>query len=510
MTTQTEYHLTAAEGFPAFERAVLDSRDEILMGFRVFDPSTKLRSEEATVVGEDWFDLLCDALGRGVRIRMILTDFDPVVRPSEHRMTWMSARKLIAIGEASGCPGNLSLTVSLHPARISPLASLVLWPGAWKKLREETRRLNHLPKALAERQLELMPGVHRYVTGNHPGLRPSLRVPPKLVPTTHHQKVAVFDRTKVYMGGLDLDERRYDTLGHERPADQTWHDCQFTSTDPALVTETVRHLETLSSTAVGEASAPSDATLLKTISAPRTGGLFYLSPRVECSSLEDAHIAAIDAAETLIYLETQYFRSHAIADALARAARRKSSLGLVIVLPGAPEDAAFEGKSSSDVRYGEYLQTRNFDMVLRAFGNRFCAVSPAQKRSTGATGRAQLYGAPLIYVHAKISIFDDACAIVSSANLNGRSMRWDTEVGFANRDRNDVTALRTRCFKHWLGRDADPAAFRPETLPLTWRKIARSNARRPPESRDGLLLPYPIHEARDLARNLPGIPEEMT
>ncbi len=45
--------------------------------------------------------------------------------------------------------------------------------------------------------------------------------------------------------------------------------------------------------------------------------------------------------------------------------------------------------------------------------------------------RDRLGGAPMIYVHAKVSIFDRSAAIVSSANLNGRSLRWDTEAGWS-------------------------------------------------------------------------------
>ena len=87
-----EVLLTAAEAFPAFERAVLSARREIWGSFRIFDLETLLRSQEARLIGETWFDLMVHTLGRGVRVRMVLTDFDPVVRPRLHALTWRSVR----------------------------------------------------------------------------------------------------------------------------------------------------------------------------------------------------------------------------------------------------------------------------------------------------------------------------------------------------------------------------------------------------------------------------------
>ena len=92
--TTTEVLLTASEAYPAFERAVLEARTEIWGSFRIFDPLTRLRSPEARRVGDTWFDLLADALRRGVAIHLVLADFDPVARPSLHRGTWSSLRRL--------------------------------------------------------------------------------------------------------------------------------------------------------------------------------------------------------------------------------------------------------------------------------------------------------------------------------------------------------------------------------------------------------------------------------
>lgn len=59
-------------------------------------------------------------------------------------------------------------------------------------------------------------------------------------------------------------------------------------------------------------------------------------------------------------------------------------------------------------------------------------------------------------IHAKIIVVDGQQGIVSSANLDGCSMGWDTETG-VTLDADAATALFERCCEHWF-RGAVPAA----------------------------------------------------
>lgn len=67
--------ITADEAWPAFERAVLSARSKVHGSFRIFDLRTKLRSAEAQAIGDDWFDLLCHVIRRGVTVTLIVSDF---------------------------------------------------------------------------------------------------------------------------------------------------------------------------------------------------------------------------------------------------------------------------------------------------------------------------------------------------------------------------------------------------------------------------------------------------
>ena len=156
------------------------------------------------------------------------------------------------------------------------------------------------------------------------------------------------------------------------------------------------------------------------------------------------------------------------------------------------------------------LRWRGVDRLADAFGDRLVAVSPAQQIRSRDTGRATLEGAPMIFVHSKVSIFDNTAAIVSSANLNGRSMHWDTELGLEITNPEQVEYTRTRVMGAWLPDDAGPemTAAVPETVAM-WRSLAEENARKAPNARRGFILPYDIAAARDFGAPMPGLPTEM-
>lgn len=506
--TEPRLLLTAAEAYPALEQLFLETEQEISAGFRVFDVETRLRSEAAREVGDTWADLVAHVLKRGVSFRLILPDFDPIARPRLHHMTHESIERLQAAGAASGHPERLNVIASMHPARLGSLPRYLLWPKSLSKINAEASRLNDMPQDEAEEELRNMPGLRPLLAGAHPDYRARRWPAPPLVPVTHHQKLAVFDRERLYIGGLDLNERRYDTPEHDQPGSQTWHDAQIL-VHGEVAREAHHHLATMEKVCANERPVEPTRHLLRTLSSRRNRNVLSMSPKSVDRSLERAHVTHAARSERLIYLESQFFRSVPLARALAHAARAKPDLRLLLVVPGAPEDVAYEGATESDARYGEYMQAKSVQIVQKAFGKRCFVMSPAQPKYVGEHGRATLWRAPLVYLHAKVSIFDDLAAIISSANLNGRSLRWDTEAGVTLDEADQVREARRRCFEHWLPGNAGPEAYEMETAVDAWRRIAEENAARTPEERDGFLMPYPVSPAKRFGRNLPGVPEEM-
>ena len=503
--------ITAAEAYPALERAFLAAEAEIIGSFLVFDPETRLRSPEALAVGTRWFDLIVHCLRRGVAIRLTLSDFDPVARSKGHRATWRALRLLQAAAEVAGPGARLEVRAARHPASTGWIPRLLISPLIMARLWRAAGWLNRLAPARRSTALRDMPGLAALMRVRADGrVRPRLWPVPVLYPGTHHQKIAVFDRKRLYVGGLDLNERRYDDPDHRRASDQTWHDVQLLVEGP-VAADAARHLERFEAVCAGHKAPEPTGDLLVTLSRKRRGQPWRFGPDPLMQGIYDAHLAAISAAKGLIYLESQYFRDGPLTRALCAAARRRPDLRLILILPGAPEELAFEGKDGLDSQMGEWHQARCLRRLKRAFGARLFIGGPAQRRRGRARqkeGRDLLSDAPLIYVHAKISVFDHV-ALVSSANLNGRSMRWDTEAGVALHDPAVVSDLRNRAMAHWLPDGADARFFSPETAVEAWRGLALSNAARAPEARQGFILPYDLRAAEKFGTPVPFLPPEM-
>lgn len=504
--------LTAAEAYPALEAAFLGARTEIWSSFMVFDPSTSLRSPEGLAVGETWFDLIVHTLQRGVHLNMVISDFDPVAAPRLHRATWRSLRMLIAAAEVAGSK-RLKVTAALHPGEASLPLRLLAATLAAQRRRKAKKWLFSLSEPRRRAAVRDMPGLARAL-GLIRTLPKDLAPAGRLWPCTHHQKMAVFDRRLLYIGGLDLNDRRYDTPDHDQPGNETWHDIQIMTDGPA-VPEAQKHLETFLEVVAGNRPPQPARHLLCTMSRPRRGlrvfgGIVFGGIETVVDDIFQAHLSEIGRAERLIYLETQYLRDIRLVRALAARARTAPGLAVILILPAAPDDVAFEGNTGIDARYGEFLQARCIRILRKAFGPRLFVGGPAQPRpARKERGRAKLHSAPIIYVHAKLSVFDDSAAIISSANLNGRSFRRDTEAGIRISLATEVIDLRRRAMAHWLPASEGRGLPAATTSVATWANLAAANARRPPAERQGFLLPYDLGAAEGFSRNIPVIPDDM-
>lgn len=505
--------ITAEEAYPALERAFLDAEDHITCSFRIFDLRTHLHSDEARRIGETWFDLFAHCLDRGVSIRLVITDFDPVAAPELHRKTCRTRRQVCAVRELAQPGCQLEFIASLHDAKVGPLPCFFFRPLVNRKLRE----LRESWAALAEGDrlpfLAELPRLEGIVEPcNETGTLKTYPGRVTLFPATHHQKVAVFDDRLLSIGGLDVNDRRYDTKRHDRPSARTWHDVQVFCTGP-VVAAARAHLDSFLDGTAGKARPPEvNPALLRTLSRPRLRNFARVAPITVCDELRQQHFNNAEQAETLIYLETQFLRHIPLARALARRARACPSLKLILILPAAPEDVAFDPHYGLDARYGEHLQLRCLTMLHRAFGpDRFLVTSPVQPRYRKSDGRDTLHDAPLIYVHSKVSIFDDKSAILSSANLNGRSLCWDTEAGVHITRPEQVETLRQRCMGHWLPKHLEKrdAYLAPETAFDHWRRLIDDNSTLPPHARSGFLVRYDSDAAREAAQPLPGFSEEI-
>jgi phosphatidylserine/phosphatidylglycerophosphate/cardiolipin synthase-like enzyme len=492
--------ITAQEGFPELERLFLGTKREIWAGFRIFDPNTRLRSEAGRAIGRDWADLFLHRLRAGVRIHLLLSDFDPHLAVDFHALTSQSARRFREIVEEVG-EDAFVFRPDMHMGRMGNAVRLLFWRSALRKCEHDLS----LRKDIAD-LLKCSAQLAARVTLDKLG-KPivAFRPPPHIIPGTHHQKLAVFDRETLFIGGLDVDERRWDDPDHQRPAEKTWQDVSVVVEGKA-VEGAQAHLESLfdPKRPVPPAAPP----FLRTLSKDGSRNPFRLSPVTKVREIEKAHLALFARARKLIYIETQFLRYLPIAGALARAAKRNPELRLIVMLPAAPEEVAFLGSGGLDSRFGEDLQAKCVRRLQKAFGSRLFIGMPLRPVRRQSDGRDAAWGAEIIYIHSKVAIADDSAAIVSSANLNGRSLRWDTEAGVSIEDASTVRYIRRRLFAHWLPKDADERYFDLETARDCWAALGEDNLRRAVEARQGFVAPYDPEPGEEFGIHVP-LPDEI-
>ncbi len=499
--------ITAYEAFPELERLFLAARTEVWAGFRIFDLRTRLRSDEAREIGATWFDLIVHRLRAGVSIHMILADFDPALATPLHRGTWRSVRQFSAAREMAG-GGGLHLLPVRQPARAGLAPRFLFWPLIVARVAKQLKALTREPDDARREALALSVGLRPRLSRT--GLGARLLPLPNIYPGTHHQKLAVFDREALFIGGFDLNERRYDDPDHSRSADQTWHDVSVTTRGADCVAMAQAHLESF--WGLGPTPPPQtsgDPRFVRTQSRDGSRNPFRLSPKPWIRESEMENRKLFETARNLIFIETQYFRHRPLARKLARLARRNPQLQLIMMLPAAPEEVAFDDKPGLDSRFGEYLQARCVRKVKRAFGSRAFIGMPLRPVPSNSSDRDAAYGSQIIYIHAKVAVADDTRAMVGSANLNGRSMRWDTEASIVTDDPASVATLRRRLFEHWLPEDAPPEAYDIATAREAWTRIAKENLRLPPRERRGFIVPYDVRPAEEFGQSVPLLPEEI-
>jgi phosphatidylserine/phosphatidylglycerophosphate/cardiolipin synthase-like enzyme len=289
---------------------------------------------------------------------------------------------------------------------------------------------------------------------------------------SHHQKAIVIDDAVAFCGGADIGPERWDTPTHldndpRRAKSRHAHGNSagdFDSRHEVMGVVSGAPAQALGDLfrerwlrATGEALSPPPKTAPAWPSGiepqftqlptglSRTNGAWRGFPEIR--EVERLHLAGIAAARRCIYMENQYFTSPLIAGALAR--RLAEPGGPEVVLIGTEHSPSYFDQATMDrtrVRFLQILQRADKHGRLKAY-------SPVT-----ALGR-------IIIVHAKLTIIDDDLLRIGSANINNRSLGFDSECDLsfeaggatAARTRRQIAALRTRLAAHWLG--CDDAVF---------------------------------------------------
>ncbi len=495
--------LTADEAYPALERAFLAARTEIWASFPMFDLSTRLRSPEGLAIGKTWFDLVVHVLNRGVALNVVISDADPITQAALHRTATRQQRWFSAAAAVAEPGARLTVLRPRHPARTGTLVRVLIWPYMMKRLFGVAGWLNRSSPDHRTAALRDMDGIRQSLRLHKDGtVGVKVWSLPGLHPRIHHQKLAVIDRRLLYIGSLDIDPSQDDPPPQGCTGPRTGQILQLMIEGP-VVAEAQLHLETFQTVIDGRIAPPKTHCLLRTMSGPGRIGPWAFGSQPLVSELRTAHLVLARRASRLIYLESHCFQDAGLAKVLADAARRVPGLRMILIVPVAPDLLASGAMRSVACRLGDAMQARALRILRTAFSARLFLGAPAKDRPLsrvapktnqtppqgGPQGRLQ--GGPPGSVQARVAIFDQDAAIVSSADLTGRGLLRDTEAGVHITSRNDVIELRHRLMARWLPRDIGPDAFEDATALQAWAGVAWQNAATPSDQRHGaLLLPY--------------------
>ncbi|MGB7432370.1 MAG: phospholipase D family protein [Ahrensia sp.] len=525
--------ITAEEIFPVMEQEILAASRSIMLSLHVFSPRTNTRSQEAhkkTLL--NWGELIADALSRGVRVRILLNEFDPVGVSDFHAQIWERMAFLDEALKAVDEPAlnRLRVMIALPGGQTGYMLRSALWPVVWTMQRDAIAQYNEQGRAIP-------PGLRQASQSSF-----TLWPPRRNFTQALHQKFLICDNKVAIVGGLDVDERRFDDPAHRRNGNQTWHDVsvragerearqlaahfcrcwrmvsrygtsfsdQYMAANPACRIRFV-HAKAQPLKAPKARIADAAGPVVATMGAPNIGA-FSFGPSRYDRSLELAHYDLIGKARQLIYIESQYLRSTAMRDALTARMGDNPDLHTIVLLPSAPDVVAFKNDKSSIHRYGEWLQMRALDRLSQLFPDRFAAYCLTNDRDQQEHGeRDALYGKAMVYIHSKVIIADQSAAIVSSANLNGRSMEWDYEAGIYARDGGFADELRQRLWRNHLGEDAAklstdldaPAWFH------LWRQSAQERETKAQNTARVGIVPFPIERTRRFSKRHLFYPQQM-
>jgi phosphatidylserine/phosphatidylglycerophosphate/cardiolipin synthase-like enzyme len=330
----------------------------------------------------------------------------------------------------------------------------------------------------------------------------------------------VIDDEVAFCGGIDVTLDRWDTREHlddnplrQRPNGSPygpWHDASsmFTGEAARTLAELCR-MRWLRAGGNEVARAPSQGPAMERLNPGFSFGSVNLAvARTEPSHLEETRVVEIEklyldmiaAARTLIYAESQYFASRAVAQAIAQRLAEPDGPEVVLINPIASDN--WLGALAMDTARGRLRESlRRHDP-----NNRFRMYHPV-------TARKQP-----IYVHSKLMIVDNEIVRVGSSNMNNRSMRFDREcdvafeAGDSEEMRGRIAAFRADLLAEHLGVSACTVA---DEMAQSGSLIAAIESLR--KSQQGrTLIPYNTPNVSDLEKWLadneildPEGPEEL-
>lgn len=226
--------------------------------------------------------------------------------------------------------------------------------------------------------------------------------------------------------------------------------------------------------------------------APRDGSgwpaqIIRTQPQEDATvTISHSHFQNVKNARQYLYFENQYFRLPELVQEMAKATKNLVAAGwpnklYVFVVGNVPDE---HGRMGTFQMLGALGKTEQMPQVQADPSARKLGQAPSAAAIGGDNAALQSVICTLtasdskrclpIYTHSKVLIIDDHYYIVSSANLNRRSMASDTEIGVSVPHPAGAKALRE---KLWGDHRQTALERNFEKEFGVWEKVAKNNLR---------------------------------
>lgn len=511
--------------FRKFEHAILKAKKHVLIAFWQLDPGTKTLTNLAKKKGFiTWGDLIVGMAKRGVKIRVMVSDFDPIIQHGIHLKVWNNYRNFVTVIKNKSIKKEFfQMIVVKHEFNLEVKGVL----GVLITLKVNTL-MDFLNKLLPIKKRIIIfkksPGLWTlfdplFKTGTFK--LKSLKSTHNLLPGSFHQKIILVDGKKAFVGGLNIMPLYLDSQKH-RKKKMPWHDL-FIQFEGDLLIDILRNYIGMWNKErksfndfLKEANKelltlnPKASNFLKfkpglnnelvekefPLVPPNKKGRSIRAqvhrtisvhskkrvPRVVREDIHKGYLKSINMASKYIYIENQYFRSMEIAEAIVNRFKKVKTLRVIIVLPGKAEELLNKKPEDIDIitKHGAHLQ--------------FEALQFMEKEMGPNIGLFSLVRGPkkdMVYVHSKLLLIDDIFGSVGSANLNPRSFKMDTELNVVWHDKRTVRDLRLKLWLEMIGKQSGMKRWKPDLFVKKWTKIAKkNNTASGVKRRKGFIIPF--------------------
>jgi phosphatidylserine/phosphatidylglycerophosphate/cardiolipin synthase-like enzyme len=509
--------IDGATFFPAMEEAIAAAKETVYCAFWSIYPVAPLLSEKTkkTLAVKDWQGLFVKVVkNNGVKLRIILSDFDPINDNNHHQTrAWNAFNVFVANAVKAGfTKDQFQIVVSLHPDVFSDFVAAKVTK---KSLTELVDRFNKNKLVGLENSPGIWQDVKIVSKSLKIGAKPSLNA----FPASYHQKTIIVDNTVAFLGGANFSDYFQDTSDHLKK--EPSHDI-FCRIEGPAVADLERNFVgrwnkefagfnafvananangkalgfrldnrfaisplSLSRTSLSK-HGDAVAQLHRTISDGVSGLISYTVHTVR-DDIRRAYENAISIADQFIYLENQVFRLDDLATWIINRFKANKQLQVIVVIPVVPEEIA-DGTADPLTFHGQALQHDVLIKLRTGLGKNLGLYSLLQKKKS-AGAKLQFFGSLAIDVHSKILVVDDLFASIGSPNASPRSFQLDSEIQIGWYDPESVKGFRQDLWREHLG-SAPFTGWKVGNYVQEWEAIAAKNVKAKPELRQGFVVPH--------------------